>query len=369
MTIRILTVTSLLLLSACTLTKNMDEMHDDTRKMSGQTEQLGTISEELRKLTGEMYKDLRQGNTDQSRRNDLISLKAARSMAEKYNIASRYMASFEYQLWSSIGQDTPAHRLELMADAAKEFMMAIQEFSYGGQSRPEPFAYRDDVDHPSSEDDAANRQQCLNALAATLHFANPKQERLAKLKGDLEVMTLAAMFEKTFDLLGKMKAGQGSGNEIPSFAHEIMKFPEVATLVMQARYNILGIAATAMISNTKDQSITLPLFGGGVVMRWRWLRVKWNVLQHYIGRSWVFDFQGLNPAQKDFLEELYRMGESARETLRRNGIKPKLVPLVKLVMSDLRLTARQKILLNEPQVSLAQEDQRQVLLIKTIQNY
>lgn len=367
-----------LALAGCQLSKNMDEMHDDTRKMSGRTEQLGKTSDDLKALTSEMYRDMRQGNSAIARDKFLVTLKAARSMAEKYDAAALFIASFEFQLWSSTGEDTPEHRLQLMAEAAQQFMMTVQEFAYSGQVQPEPMAVRADVDGAylfSAIDDSNNRQQCLNALAAALHFVNPKQEQLVKLKGgEIKPVTLNSMFEDTFKMIGKLRRGEMNETEIPRYAYEIMKFPDVAALVLRARYNTLGFVTTYQVSGLTTESMTFSLSGGANVVRWRWPVVRWNILKHsslsWLGSRWTFDFDSFLPPQKDEYEKLMKLGIETREVLKQGGYDPMLIPAVKAVMTDFKLSPKQQALFEvQPGQVLTIREERQANFIRMLRDY
>ncbi|MGZ3775919.1 MAG: hypothetical protein ACXVCY_19100 [Pseudobdellovibrionaceae bacterium] len=262
----------LLLLSACSEQKKLDEMHDATLKMEKTTEQMNenTIqmkqntvqmkettvqmkekTESLEKLTRdvkdmseELYDALRQGNSLQLRREAYKSMLEAPTLFKKIAEAGEYFMSFEIQLWNQYGQDKDFQAREILKQqAAEEFFLVIEEL-----------APRDGSVDPTQQADTlninsdANRSASFNAMAAAMHKVNRKQHRSLKAVPSEKEVSMYTIMEEALLLPRDQAQPKGAAREV--LVHE-----EKAIQLLQARYNIFQMIFIDAVSNIGGKSI------------------------------------------------------------------------------------------------------------------
>jgi hypothetical protein len=219
------------------MNKNTDEMNDRTKRLADSTDRL------LNSM-GEMYASLKQGDSLASRRAAWKAMVEEKDINRKFSEAGKYFLAFEYQLWSGIGQDTPEMREAVAASAAREFMRDVKQFIDPGQTEPNPFGRGKLV---VTED---NRALCLNALAAAMSLLNYKQEVMLKKDKNLKAISMYSMIQDALRASAKMRVTGKVGVQ-PAYVVEVLESEEVARLLLQARYNGLGVVALAMVSDLR----------------------------------------------------------------------------------------------------------------------
>ncbi len=234
----------LLAASSCSMKKNMDEMHDDTHKMSGTTEGMAKTTEELKKLTEDMakttealkkltesvskttcimYRSLRQGNAKASRDQDLQDIANAKDVAARLADAAAYMQGYEYQVWSPTCIDEASRDIAI-EQSAREMLAKIQGF----------IKDRSEVGATKTSDNA----EVLYALAATLHYVNPLQAQF--LKGSTyEVMRPFDMLVKGIELDQARNRGEVTTTDFPPYAEIVGKYEKDAEFILRVRANFL----------------------------------------------------------------------------------------------------------------------------------
>ncbi len=295
-------------LSACQAKKQLDNMHDATMDMRDQTQHLGRTSDELGRQMGEMYDALRQGDSMKARRDSLTALVSAQDSARKVSEAGKYFMSFEYQIWSGIGEDTPVRRIEAAESAMKEFMKDVQEFLLPGQTEVDPFATRDS--------ETGNRQMNFNSLAAALHMVNPKQTAMRQRQPGVAEMTMYSMLREALASKGKMDRGEVRVTELPGYVREALNYPRVLEMLLQARYNYLGAMAVSRVSKLREG--TLPY------LRMRFL-------------SWDLDVSKLNVVEMREVARYFRAATTAHDVMKEAGVSPKLNHALGRVLGNMRI--------------------------------
>ena len=295
-------------LSACQAKKQLDNMHDATMDMRNQTQNISRTSDELGRQMGEMYDALRQGDSLKARRDSLAALVSARDSARKVSEASKYFMSFEYQIWSGIGEDTPVRRLEAAESAMKEFMKDVQEFLLPGQTEVEPLATRDS--------EGGNRQMSFNSLAAALHLVNPKQTAMRTRQPGTSEMTMYSMLREAVLAKAKMDRGETRATDLPGYVREALNYPRVLELLLQARYNYVAAMAVSRVSNLREG--TLPY------LRMRFL-------------NWDLDMSKLNVVQMREVARYFRAATSAHDVMKEAGLTPSLNHALGRVLGNMRI--------------------------------
>lgn len=312
-----------------TTTKEMSEttsqMNDRTKSMAETTEAMKTITEKMNETTqkvaeisamlglqtDEMYNSLRQGDTLNARRQELESLLKARETPAKLSHAAKYFMAFEFQFWTGHGQDNEDELEELYASAAREFLREAQELIPNNEYIVKPYAQnKGDLDSDN------NRYQSINALAATLHMQNLKQELMIKKNLRLE-MTMYKMIEISLRASKEIEKGTKSVSDFPLFVKEVLVYEEVARYLIKARYQFLGVMALAKISNIQDGMIEIAKM---FIFNWRMKLSK------------------LNSVQIEEIAKWYNSACNSREILRFLGESTALDSKTKQFYKHLRIT-------------------------------
>jgi hypothetical protein len=341
-------------ISACEMKKNLDEMHDSTGEMNVTTtemnENLGEMKETTGKMSGttsemntkmgqmaettdqmakttnamnattcEMYTALRQGDSLSARRNGMKAIEDAEIGAPKISEAGKYFMSFEFQIWSNLCKDNKKVRLQLAAEAAKEFMRDVQQFIAAGQTEAMPFA------NPKLHGkERANREQSLNAIAAAMHLANPKQEELMK-KDDL--ITMWDMIKKSLIAAQQIASGKATISDFPEYVHQILIYEGVAKLLAQVRYNYLG--AMMLSRATKIREGVLPY-----------------AKMRYLG--WTLDVSTYGTVEVSEFAVYLNGGNLAYEAMVKAGLTPKLNNTLKEILENMSISNQLKAAVNAP---------------------
>ena len=335
MKFRVLPLTFLTLsLAACQVTKNMDEMKDATA-------QIRDTSKELKETSGDLYDDLRQGDAKASRETSLRDMLNARSLQEKIKHAAHYYMAFEYQLWTGAGKDDSARRELLQAEAAREFVRTLQSFAEAGQSTPRPFASRSPFQggSPSKAEDAENRQQCLNTLAAAMHLLNPKQEFRIKLNPSMKPVSMMTMVEDAMRARYEISLGQKAIEQYPKHVHELLAFSWVVDLALQARYNFLGFSAIYTASDLQREFTEVSFFD---LKTWSFHTISFNVLRK-LAFGWSPLHESMNDSEIRVVTEYLTWGMETRKLMEETGLEPKLNPRVHQLLNKMQLTPEQEI--------------------------
>ncbi len=331
-------------MSACEMKKNLDEMHDSTGEMNNTTSEMngrlgqmnttttamsGTTSEmntkmgdmattttamaittnEMNKTTCEMFTALRQGDSLTARRNGLKAIDEADAGTPKVSEAGKYFMSFEFQIWSSLCHDNQKVRMQLAADAAKEFMRDVQQFIDAGQTEAMPFA------NPKLHGDVrANREQSLNAIAVAMHLLNPKQEELVKKEDQLSMWDMI----KT-SLMASKEIAQGKKliSDYPDYVKQVLIYESVAKLLAQVRYNFLGAMMISRASKIRE----------GVVHFGKMLLGGWTLDVSAYGQVEISEF-GV----------YLNGGNLAYEAMVKAGIAPKMDGTLKALLGKMSIS-------------------------------
>ncbi len=305
-------------LNACDMKRNLDEMHDQTAEMNRTTQQMNETTGDMNKrteglenATGELYDALRQGDTLAARRSALDNMLKAEEPARKLSEAAKYFMSFEFQFWTNAHEDKgEAKRIDLATLAAREFFKDVYQFIPNGVMKTDPFAYQ------IISTDKGNLIACLNALAVTAHYLNPKQEKRLKENPSLKSMSMYKMIEESLLAKAPIESGEKKISDYPGYVFEILSNEPAAVYLMQARYNYLSV---------------LFLGRATPIAHSKWAGVK------FFARKWTLDLNKFNAAQ---IEEFNMFLEGALKTkkiLQQIGVKPEMDFMAQRMINNMTL--------------------------------
>lgn len=290
--------------STTKMRETTEEVVTVSKEMSTKMDDMSTKTVEVVRVTDELYDSSRQGVSLQLRRDALDALLRAQSGGKKIEEAAKYFMSFEYQLWTSWGVDGSVEkREELMRAAVAEFLKALNEFTVKGDLAP--FAESTGDARDLHGDD--NKQASLNALAATVHSLNRKQEEMALKSPAHQTVSMYSMLLESLKLEQEVNEGRIALESLKSYQREILVNKEIAVRLLQARHNHIAVIFLSKV---------LPQEG---------LRNRWKAgLNYYLswGAKWKLDMDALNLAQLKEYAMYLDASLKTRASLAEIGIEP-----------------------------------------------
>ncbi|NUN04544.1 MAG: hypothetical protein HUU57_02170 [Bdellovibrio sp.] len=357
----ILSMTTLLLVSACAEQEKLKEMHDATVKMekttgemnqttgkmnevttkmddkmaqmANTTERVATTTESVDKKTGvvstkldnlgdmtnELYDALRQGNALQLRREALSSLLKASSMQMKLSESAKYFMSFEIQLWNMYGQDKDLDKRDVLAQqATQEFFMEVAEFAPAGY----------DVDAtatPDAEDihSASNRTASFNALAAAMHQINRKQLSTLNKDSKLEKVSMYSLMAEALLAKKDIQANSATLGSKEKYIREILAQEKLALQLLQTRYNIFPMIFVDLTTKISEKS----LLGKAMMAT----------------LAWELDLDKLNMTQLEYFRtEVLQQALDAHKLMTKIGVKPKIGTKLAMILNKMEIKSSRK---------------------------
>jgi uncharacterized phage infection (PIP) family protein YhgE len=241
--------------------QNMKVMQTKMGETNTKLDTMQAAADEIQLVSSEMLDASRQAISLQMRREALKKLLTPVEgasfdvlLSSRLSEAGKYFMAFEYQLWSDIGEDRePGKRLELAALAAREFMRDVQQFMNSPNQTEPPDADSDQI-----------TDQALNSLSAALSEINSKQSHQVKLSNagtakdedKIQALNMYEMIKTALFASKEIRLGLKKIEDYPSYVEEILKFENIALLLMRTRNNFLGALTLAKISNVTDGAAT-----------------------------------------------------------------------------------------------------------------
>jgi hypothetical protein len=291
-------------------------MHDSTVKMENTTGKVEKHSESIDNQTGELYDALRQGDALQSRRTALANLINAKDPLRKLSEAAKYFMAFEVQLWNTLGPDANDGKRTLLATvAAREFFKDIAEFIPDGKMEPKPFAGQIFATQES------NLVNSFNALAATLHYINPKQEVLLAQRKDLKAISMYQIIEESLLAKTEIESGKKKISDYPGYVTEVLFSEKEAVYLLQARYNYLPALIIGKVSNAANSKIAAAMM---------------------IASRWNLDLSKLNSVQLEELNKFLLAAAKTRDLLVQIGETPKTDKLLLSMLKNAQVKSTDK---------------------------
>lgn len=329
-------------LAGCTVTKNLDQMHDATVKMSDTTDKmkddtdqmktstqnLQTDTEHLQKETDELYNALRQGNALQLRRDGFDAVLKGPTMFKKLSDAGTYFMAYEVELWTNTGEDAGEDQRNILAQqATQEFYMQMEGLAPRDNS-VDPTAQPD----PKDFDSQKNRTASFNAFAAAAHQVNRKQADVLAANGGYQAISMLSLTEEALSAEKSLNKGTANLGTRELYIHEVLVHKDKAIQLMQTRYNFLPMMFIDGVTQISDKG----LFG------------KLEILEG----GWTCDMTKMNIEQVKFFEnEVLGQAIEARNFLKSIGVKPVMNSTVIKLLNNMKLVAGSK---SEPALAAEQ---------------
>ena len=344
-----LAMSLMLMLVACQEKKQLTEMHDSTAQMntttsnmdkkmgemSATTTEVGKESHEMNgkmsnvvgtadktlTLMGELYDSSRQGQSLDLRRKIWDAVVSEKALDAKIVGAGEYFLAFEFEVWSSMAQDTQENRRDQLAkDAVTELFNNLKLVSHWDENEINPFANpesRIKSGEYLSSGETLNEKAVFNALSAALHKINRKQEFAAG-KAGIEVLSMFSVIEKSLKAGVLIKAGQKRLEDFPVYVDEVLRNESLAIRLLQARYNMMGLILMARVSKISES------FTDGFSKK-------------ILGKKWVVDLAKLNQSQVRFYTAHLTEALKTRQLLTDIGVKAELNKDIRKILSNLAL--------------------------------
>ncbi|MBY0518228.1 MAG: hypothetical protein K2P81_15065 [Bacteriovoracaceae bacterium] len=237
-----LVLPALLLTTACSMKKNMDEMHDKTVQMAQTTENLGESTSETKDLLGWVATLQKQGDGFQVRNNAFHNIIESESINKKIESAIAYMYAFEFQLvsFSKIkGVDLQKLRELLAAQAVAELGKTLPEILPEGTKWP--------LDATKTD----NNNESLMAISAVLHRINYLQTQQVSVVG-LRPLSMLDLLSESLMKKAELNEGKIKRSDLTDLDKEVLREEQIFSHMLKLRYKTLPVIALARISHLKD---------------------------------------------------------------------------------------------------------------------
>ncbi len=230
---------ALLLAGACSVKKNMDEMHDRTVQMAETTSDMQRTTETMADTTNDMVMLLAQGDGSRLRDEALRDMVAANNLSSKILYATKYVYAFEFQLWRPDGQDAAARREEYKAEAAIELARTLLLYAGTGSRR--------NLSATRNNEEAQN----LYALVSVLHRINPMQLELVNGTSHRPISMLDILHESLMKA-SRLNSGTISRDDLAHVDREVLREEQLFTYALQLRSRVLAVIALGRVSRAQD---------------------------------------------------------------------------------------------------------------------
>ncbi len=307
MRLAILALPVFLLTSACSVKKNMDDMHKKTIQMAETTERLEESTAETKDILAWVSIVQKQGGGFDIRHTAFESMTNAETLNMKLAQAKAFYFAFDFQIASYAeveGADLRALRDELIALNVAELGKMVPELLPEGRNRFKLNA--------TNKDD---KNLSVMALAATLHEINPLQGPQSAAVG----LTPISVYDIIAEGLSKKNAldsGRASIESLSRPSREILREEQVFTFLLQLRLRALPVIALARISNVQEnnffENIGMSLFG------------------------WEPNFEEMNAEQINYASQILERALETRHLLERLGVEAKIDRKVENILKKMK---------------------------------
>lgn len=250
------------------MNETMKGMDGQMKDMNGAMSKMQEVTKDMSEQTSELTDIAKIGDSSIQRRNAFEALWKATSTGRKITEAVKYLISFEYQLFSGIGQDkSEEKRARLIHEATQEFFKDINEILTKSE-QPKPLA---EAEKGTEE----NKESAFNAIAISLHKFNRKQEEYVnKFKLSKEnILSMYGIISSTLKKKKDINEGLISRDELLDYEKEILINEEIAIRLLQARHNIVAVALLCELSEINKGTVV----AGQNITAGKMLLSNWDV--------------------------------------------------------------------------------------------
>jgi hypothetical protein len=277
-----------------------DRMNGHIDSMDGNTKDMKADTEDMNATMGQLFDSARQGAALDIRNKNWELLKSSTSLEDKGTYAGLYFDSFEFQLWTNLGQDAQkGARERLMQDAVDEFFRRVLGITHWAPDTLDPLAGEDPLKSGATDAEKAD----FNAVAGSLERNNRKQEENPQsAKNELSMLNL---IESGLAAGQQIRAGKAKLEDFPQYVNIVLQREELAQRLLRARVQLMGFATLGYL---------IPIT--------RNLEEKARYV--VLGASWELDFNQMNQSQLKLVS--FRLGEAiaARNFLAGLGVQEPL---------------------------------------------
>ena len=300
-----LVLPTLLLAGACSVKKNVDDMHDKTIEMADTTQELQQSTAETKDVLVCVSAIQKQGGGYELRSKAFERMQEADSFNLKLKEAKAYYYAFDFQI-ASYTDASCLNMLEIRKELAG---LAVSEL---GKTLPEVMpsgtSWRLDATKTGSKNES------LMALSAALHEINVFQGPQAEPFG----LRPISMFELLAEGLLKkssVNSGRLSRDNLTPADKEVLREEQVFTHLLQLRMRTLPVIALGRVSNIQDG-----------------LLEKFGMLFF----SWKPRFDELNAEQINYAALIIERALETRALLTRLDVESKLDSKVERILKKMK---------------------------------
>lgn len=313
--------------SSCSMTKDMDEMHDATNHLDSLTQDVDKHSQSLdagsqdikkasetaaaastvaadnstvlKQHTANLFDEDRQGQAVTIRGERINEMKTTADQTAKIGLGGLYFSAFEFQLWTDFQNDDEAKLQQLYLDAVQEFFRISHQFVPASMD-PSPKSNSDGM-------------KDIYALAVTMHQINPNEPWIVQHGNAL------CMLDLIKNSLSAKEAGE-AGQTLPAYQVEVLKHPEWAVYMLQVRANFLPVMTLGNISSSLEKGGLSAFFG----------KIKMLL------KSWTSDITTKDVEELDDYHVWMKEANDTGDFLKKLGYDPKFDKTVLKIFDHLR---------------------------------
>ncbi len=240
---------SALILMSLALTLPSCEMADNAAKASENSGKAAKAASDSREEIANSRLMARSGAASASRREALEGIMAMDSISMKITEASKYVKSFEFQLWTGQRYDTQAYKESMYEDAMSELFRSVEEL-YG-----KPIAGQE-LSPFKAFSGAKNNNMNVYALAVSMHGVHQVQGVSTTNKAYKGEDSIYDIIKNSLRSIKKVENGTESFSSLKEHEIVVYNYKEEALALIQARYNMLLTMNLAKVSDLKKSTVS-----------------------------------------------------------------------------------------------------------------
>jgi hypothetical protein len=350
----IVALAAVMALSACSQTKQLEEMHDSTasmdattktmnsnledtntkmggmdEKIGGMATQMGGMNERMESMDGKMgsmdgkmtgmnagmqeLKDLTSGLCHgssqalplQARQMTLNQMDRATSGNDKVAWAVTYVMGFDFQAWP-LCNSSEGERDLMMDDAIQEFFHVMHRYD-SGRKMPNPFVV-------SAAEGADAQDLAFNLMSVALSYANRQQLEHKRKNPTAPVYTFLSIMKESLTAGAQVDAGKRAASTLKPYQSNLLANKEMAVRLLQARQSASLAIVLGFAKDAKSAGV------GNLVSL-----INNRYLSGLTGAAkWNFEIDRWNSSQLQMYGKFLEDALDARAFLRSIGVKPVL---------------------------------------------
>lgn len=231
------------------------KMGETTNALKAGTERVEVTSNDLRYISEQLKELSKAGIGSEMRDENFKRMQESKTLNKKLLHATKYMESFDYQLWGhTTDKKIPDH---ILSEAYGKH--AVLEL---GMTLPEVLQ----TNHPKlSALKKSDNMENFYAMAATLHKVNMFQ-KVFRTENKIAEQNMLDYIEAALKKSRDLKAGLVKREELSEVDQEVLKVAPLMRYTLKIRYKFLPLIALGRISHVND----------GLITKIKMLLAKWS---------------------------------------------------------------------------------------------